>query len=212
MQESKSANPGRREFLMKILPACGLTCLGANRLFSATPEMLTSLLQEEKHRWDKPMEFPPGRELTPRTFQSLRIRDFVNFVRFLEIDMGKDKALDLVKKFATEDLTKYGKSQAQRFGKTDLKSYTAQFKGPGMQNGLTYEILEDTDKVFEINVTECLICDAYLQAKAGDIGFAAVCWGDYAWAEAFNPKIKLVRDKTLMEGHGCCNHKYIMTD
>jgi hypothetical protein len=212
MNESVPMKPGRREFLGKFLPACGLTCFGASRLFSTSPEMVASLLQEEKHRWDKPMEFPAGRELTLRTFQGIRIREFVNFVRFLEKEMGKEKALELVKKATTEDLTRYGKSQAQRFGKTDLKSYTAQFKGPGMQNGLTYEIVEDTDKVFEIKVSECLICDAYLQAKAGDIGYAAVCWGDYAWAEGFNPKIKLVRDKTLMEGQSYCNHKYIMTD
>jgi hypothetical protein len=50
-----------------------------------------------------------------------------------------------------------------------------------------------------------------LAKKAGDIGYAMVCWGDYAWAEGFNPKIKLVRDKTLMEGHDRCNHRYIWT-
>lgn len=60
-------------------------------------------------------------------------------------------------------------------------------------------ILEDTDKVFKIKVTECLVANTFLRAKAGDIGYARVCWGDYAWAEGFNPKIKLIRDKTLSD-------------
>jgi hypothetical protein len=29
--------------------------------------------------------------------------------------------------------------------------------------------------------------------------------------KGFNPKIKLVRDKTLMQGHEYCNHRYIWT-
>jgi len=36
-----------------------------------------------------------------------------------------------------------------------------------------------------------------------------VCHGDYAWAEGFNPDIKLVRDKTLMQGDSICNHRYV---
>ena len=48
-----------------------------------------------------------------------------------------------------------------------------------------------------------------LDAKLGHIGHAHVCYGDYAWARGFNPKIKMVRDKTLMQGHEYCNHRYI---
>ncbi len=54
-----------------------------------------------------------------------------------------------------------------------------------------------------------ILASTFLVAKAGDIGWASVCFGDYAWAEGFNPKIKLVRDKTLMQGHDICNHRYI---
>ena len=78
-----------------------------------------------------------------------------------------------------------------------------------MLASLAMEIIEDTDTVFEIRVTDCLAAEAYLPYKAGDIGYAAVCWGDYNWASDFNPKIKLIRDKTLMQGHDCCNHRYI---
>jgi hypothetical protein len=76
---------------------------------------------------------------------------------------------------------------------------------------LTFNIVEDTNTAFEIHVTECLSASTFLAREAGDIGHAFICWGDYAWAEGFNPKIKLVRDKTLMQGHDCCNHRYIWT-
>ncbi len=51
--------------------------------------------------------------------------------------------------------------------------------------------------------------ESFLPFKAGDRGYAAVCGGDYDWASDFNPKIKLIRDKTLMQDHDGCNHKYI---
>ena len=76
---------------------------------------------------------------------------------------------------------------------------------------MTHEVVVDTDKVFELKVTECLTSEIFLDADAGDIGYAYVCFGDYAWAEGFNPKIKMVRDKTLMQGHAYCNHRYMWT-
>jgi hypothetical protein len=43
----------------------------------------------------------------------------------------------------------------------------------------------------------------------GEIGFAALCYMDYFWPKGFNENIKLIRDKTLMQGHTCCNHRYV---
>ena len=40
---------------------------------------------------------------------------------------------------------------------------------------------------------------------------AALCNMDYSWPTAFNPKFKMERDKTLMQGHDCCNHRYVDT-
>lgn len=87
-------------------------------------------------------------------------------------------------------------------------TYVNQFRS-GYESTLTKEIVEDTEKAFELKVTECIWADTFLRAKAGDIGYAWVCWGDYSWAEGFNPKVKMIRDKTLMQGHDCCNHRYV---
>ena len=76
---------------------------------------------------------------------------------------------------------------------------------------LKMEVVEDTETAFELKVTECIQAACFIKHDSADIGYANVCWGDYAWAEGFNPKIKLVRDKTLMEGDSYCNHRYIWT-
>ena len=57
--------------------------------------------------------------------------------------------------------------------------------------------------------TTCILADTFLRADAVHTGYAAVCWGDYAWAPSFNEKIVMVRDKILMEGNECFNHRYL---
>jgi hypothetical protein len=81
-----------------------------------------------------------------------------------------------------------------------------------MGEALTLEIVEDTEKVFELKVTECLWATVFKSAGLeGEIGHAAVCNMDYAWPRAFNPDFKMERSKTLMQGDDCCNHRYIDT-
>jgi len=71
--------------------------------------------------------------------------------------------------------------------------------------------VEDTEEAFEIRITGCLDAEVFLERDAGALRFATVCHADYGTPEGFNPRIKLVRDKTIMQGHGYCNHRYILT-
>jgi hypothetical protein len=73
---------------------------------------------------------------------------------------------------------------------------------------LTFEIVEDTDQAFETKIAECWATTSR-EADAGDIGYAVICHQDFAAARGLNPKLKMVRSKTLMQGHDCCNHHYV---
>jgi len=209
MKESNLVTLGRRNFLSKVMSVCAVSCFGTGKVLCMNPKITKNLMQPEKHKFDTEI---PDMKLTPRVLLRFQNQNFIKFARFLELELGKEKMLELVKKSATHELLKFGKMQAKQFGKNDLKAYTAQFKGPRMQSAITYKTIEDTDKVFEIEVAECLVAAVFLQAKAADIGYASVCWGDYAWAEGFNPKIKLIRSKTLMQGDAYCNHKYVLEE
>ena len=47
------------------------------------------------------------------------------------------------------------------------------------------------------------------EAGVPDLGYAIACFGDYAFAESFNHSIRLIRDKTIMQGDSYCNHRYV---
>ena len=74
---------------------------------------------------------------------------------------------------------------------------------------LTFEVVEDSEMAFEIKVTECIWATTFREANAQDIGYATVCHQDFAMCRAFNPKIGMIRSKTLMQGDDCCNHRWV---
>ncbi len=206
MKELEKKQSSRRDFLTKTVPACAVSCLAAGTAFAASPLCAKSFFDQEEHKFDKEL---PGPNLTSRRLSAMRNRSFIRFARFLQKEIGEEKVIELIKKETEQRMFDQAKSDLKRLGKSDFSSYISIFRDPRMLASLTMEIIEDTDSVFEIKVTDCLSAESFLPYKAGDIGYAAVCWGDYNWASDFNPKIKMVRDKTLMQGHDCCNHKYM---
>lgn len=195
----------RRGFLSGLVPACALTCLGLDKAMAWNFTEGNPLQESSGHKFDKPFR----RQLTYRQVSDLRHRNFISLAKDLEKEMGKEALLEFLKKRTLAQLLAQGKSFAERSPDTSFRTFSNIFKGPGMQASLTMEIIEDTDTVFEVRVTECLVGDTFLRAEAGEIGNAAVCIGDYTFAEGFNPKIKMIRDKTLTLGHDHCNHRYV---
>jgi len=153
-------------------------------------------------------EYP--RKLTYRQFMKIRYGESIQLAKAIQDEMGEEKAIAFLKKNTSKRLLNYGKSQASKAKDNSLREYTEQFRDvEGYKNMLTMEIVEDTENAFELKVTECIWASTFRDAAAGDLGNAMVCHGDYAWAEGFNPKIKLIRDKTLMQGNAICNHRYV---
>ncbi len=208
MKTKDDLSSERRDFLTKSVPVCAAACLATSNLFAMSSGFSSSQQQKEVHKFDKKR---PGPDMTYNRYQIARQLNFVRFAKFLEQEIGKEKMLDLVKKHATERLLSAAKRDLERLGNSDFKSYISIFRNPNMLATLTMDIIEDTDTVFEIKVKECLSANTFLRLDAGDIGYARVCWGDYVWAEGFNPMIKLIRDKTLMQGDDFCNHRYVWT-
>jgi hypothetical protein len=156
------------------------------------------------HKFDKP--FP--RELTVRQFFDAEYRYYIPLAKALKEEMGDEKLIQLIKDMTEKQMFELGQKQAERSGDNSFGSFVDRLKS--LDPVVTMEFVEDTDSVFEIKVSECVIAETFLKNDAGDIGFAAVCHGDYAWPRGYNSKMRMIRDKTLMQGHSCCNHRYVL--
>ena len=208
MGKSYLACTTRRDFITKIIPACSFMCSGGAGFLAGFGVEGKNHTFQEKHMFDR--EFP--RRLTWRQYINGQNMIFIEFAKLVQNKIGKQETIELIKKMATEFNLERGRKQAQNSKDLSLKSYTRMFANPKDWEGLLkMEIVQDTETAFELKITECIQASVFIDADAADIGYANICWGDYAWAEGFNPKIKLVRDKTLMQGYPCCNHKYVWT-
>ena len=126
--------------------------------------------------------------------------------------IGKEKFLEMLKNASSTAMIKAMQPFLKQFPKRDLTTFAnLMINNPEFKNTLTFTVVKNTPEVFELNVTECLMASAARAIKvpdAAELGYASICYADYAMASTFNPRIEMVRDKTLMQGHNCCNHCY----
>jgi hypothetical protein len=195
----------RRELLTRTAPACALGCLGLGNV----PEALAAATRpvgQEVHKFDETRDV----KLSSRASTRMQYSQFFRFVQTLKEQIGEPELIRLLKIHSTAVGQTQGEQQAARFPDTEFKTFVAQFRPEGYPNALTMEIVEDSENAYEIRVTECVWASVFREAGLdGEIGHAAVCNMDYTWPTAFNPKFKMERDHTLMQGHEYCNHRYI---
>jgi len=204
MKEPAENDTSRRNFMKTVVPACAAAYFLNGSTF-AFAQTAGKSAEQNKHMFDRKMD----QEFTYTNYYAGYYREFMRLAKSLEKEWGKEKLIAFLKKNTKERWIQRGKDQAKDFGDNSLAAYVKQFRPPAFKNLLTYKIVEDTETAFQIEVTECIWAKTFRDADMADIGSAHICYGDYFWAEGFNPKIKMERDKTLMHGHECCNHRYV---
>jgi len=205
MTKPNSKPMGRRELFTRTAPACALGCLGLANF----PEGLlaaTDAMDQEVHRFDEPQDA----KLSPRAATQMQYSNFFDFIKTLKGTIGEDELIRLLNVHSTGIGQRQGEQQAAASPDTEFQTFVAIFRPPRYANSLTHEVVEDTETVFELKVTECIWASVFKEAGLdGAIGHAAVCNMDYAWPKSFNPKFRMERDKTLMQGNDHCNHRYV---
>jgi hypothetical protein len=139
-------------------------------------------------------------------------KEMIPLLKDLAAKLGKEKFLRLMEESLTE---RAGKGLASKpIPKRDLATFTRNMRPmPAMiRNTLEAEIVEDTPKVFAYRTKKCLWAKTFREEDAADIGYVLVCQPDIAVARGFNPKLKLTRTATLMQGQAECDFRYEMED
>jgi len=139
-------------------------------------------------------------------------KGFVRLMKGFGDEIGKDNLVEMMKRVIDNDIKKEALKEAKDFQVKDFASFRAGWrKKPDRfwDHVQTSTIVEDSDKAIEFRISECLFAKILRDADAIDIGYARFCYGDFAMARAYNPKLKLIRTKTLMNGDDCCNPRYV---
>ena len=198
LEITKNGN-SRRNFLTGIIP---LSCC----LLSYKAWSITGVDGDElEHKFDASMAKP----ITHRQNALLRYGEFIKTMKAISGEWGEENVQEFLRKKGEESGVRWGKQLLKNANDDSLASFIKFLEDPIISNTLTFEYIEKTDTVCEIRVTECLLAEVFKSRNAGHIGYSYVCFGDYSACKSFNSKIKMERDKTLMQGHECCNHRYV---
>jgi hypothetical protein len=127
---------------------------------------------------------------------------------------GKEEFLATLEAVSMEMARQDGANNAGKVAKNDMATFQADMVDPNSfwRHALTYDIVENTEHAFEVKVTECLWAQAYRACGAPEIGYAMWCHSDFGRCQGFNPKMRMERTKTLMQGDNCCNHRWILDE
>ena len=186
----------RRQFISTILPACAFSYASFNNFFTFECLEKKPYEQSEKHKFQK--EWGHTYEEAFRW----RYRYYIEIMERFADYFGRDKLIQMVMRAVDES------SQRSATNDPDF-SFVQWTKGGSVyQNMMTSEVIERSDRVFEIRVSECLWAKTFQEKNSADIGYATVCYSDFSSARAAHPKLRLERTKTIMQGHGYCNHRW----
>lgn len=215
MIEPSRVPSSRREFLRGIFPAGVLLCSGCG-LLSASSRLKAG--PQDKADQHKFLENPG---LTMRdVFRFAYQCTYIPVMQALADKVGREKLVELVKEATNNYWAQWTRRIAQRLPEKNLAAFFKMDALEGIVGNTkqkerfwslanTSQTIEGTEKSHEIKVTECLWAETFREASAGDIGFASICYADEVMAAAFDERLKLIREKTLMRGDDCCHFRWV---
>lgn len=79
-------------------------------------------------------------------------------------------------------------------------------------DALVTEVTKITDTEFHYNVHRCRYAETYKEMGIGHIGHLLSCNRDGVFCDGYDPRIKLERTQTLMEGASHCDFRYRLVE
>jgi hypothetical protein len=186
----------RRRMITGLCAAGTLACLGCGRAARAAGAGVSA---EHGFSAASGMSFE-------EVFHFAYARSFIPTMKNLAERVGMEVIQDTACETAGQVIEGIAASLPDR----SLSAWARMIKEPDeiMRHALSFDIVEDGETAFEVRITECLWAATFRAADAADLGYSWVCHPDFAMARAFNPDMRLRRDRTLMGGATHCNHRW----
>ncbi len=122
---------------------------------------------------------------------------------------GVDEARRVVAESVRRSAIAQGKAMAQaQGGAPGLKGFE-DIQSLWTRGGtLEVAVREKGDKVFAFDVTRCRYAEMYRDMGLAEIGPLLSCQRDGSFCEGYDPRIKLTRTQTIMQGASHCDFRY----
>ena len=127
----------------------------------------------------------------------------------LSLEIGEVRAQELLKRAIRRAAIEAGKAFAAKTpGGVNLKTFQDIQHLWTKDDALKIETLRASEEAFDFNVRRCRYAETYREMGLGRIGHLLSCNRDGAFCEGYDPRIKLKRTQTIMDGASHCDFRY----
>ena len=121
--------------------------------------------------------------------------------------MGKDAAIKIVSSVMKKLARESGNRLAKKMGGNSVQDLVEGTETFSAGDAIVISPLEVSNTKYCFNVTTCRYAEMYKEQGMADIGYILSCGRDFALYKGFNPRMKLKRTQTIMEGHDYCDFR-----
>ncbi|MFY0613864.1 MAG: L-2-amino-thiazoline-4-carboxylic acid hydrolase [Hyphomicrobiaceae bacterium] len=93
-------------------------------------------------------------------------------------------------------------------GNTSMQTFVDRQSQWTMGGALEIEVQEQSDDVYRFDVKRCRYSEMYREMGLGEIGHLLSCQRDGTFCEGYDPRLKLTRTQTIMQGATHCDFSY----
>lgn len=125
-------------------------------------------------------------------------------------EIGEERAAAILDSAIRKAAIAEGRAFAKRApgGVTSMADFIKLYELWTADGALEMEVLEATDEKFDFNITRCRYAETYREMGLAKIGHLMSCNRDGTFCQGYDPKIRLERKQTIMEGAPCCTFRY----
>ena len=120
-------------------------------------------------------------------------------------ETAKRTIADAVRKSAMEQAAEMA---ARVGGKTSLRTFIDRQELWTRGGALERDVIEESDTRYRFNVTRCKYAEMYRDMGLGEIGHLLSCQRDGTFCEGYDPRLKMERTQTIMQGASHCDFRY----
>lgn len=141
------------------------------------------------------------------------VAELVSLIRELENSIGKEMTHQIISKWAETNAIANIKNVMAAEDTAinsfeDVKLLLRKWITHLDESMETVSITEETSRKSVCIVTECMYGKIFNDLDAADLGYLLHCKHDFAATPGIHQNLRLKRDKTVMQGHDCCDFEY----
>ena len=161
------------------------------------------------HKFDKKLDITYGQYIKDRMAGEVALQ------REFERVLGKEKTHAILRDWSERRTVELVKAHLEETGEEiknfeDFKKYMKKmWVSEHTLRTHTCETTNSSSDRVTYKVTECIWAKMMRELDAPDLGLLTMCDIDYIAASVYHPNIKLIREKTLMNGDDYCDFTYV---